>query len=544
MTFSSLTGSGFTLNAAALYDVAASAALEMRNPNFVSDLRGDLALVSIVFAAASLEAFEGMYALAAYDARSGSLLLARDRFGEKPLYLHTDRDGLYFASEPKALFALLGHRLPVDLQQLSRFLVNGYKSLYTRPATFFEGLAELPAGTWLELDGTGTERRGRYWDPTYDAETDRSLEESATAVRDQLTRAVELRLRADVPLAFCMSGGIDSISLIAKRLLQYDVHAFTIVNDDPRYDERELVDCAVRQLGLRHTTVPLSGEDFLPRLRQLVLAHDAPVFTISYYVHWLLMAEIAAAGYRVSVSGTGADELFTGYYDHHLAYLREISGDREHFVRARADWLEYVRPLVRNPHLGDPDLFIRDPAFRGHIFLRREEFAGYLRHEFDEPFEERTYTDSLLRNRMLNELFHEVVPVILHEDDANAMSYSIENRSPYLDRGLFELALSLPTRQLVRNARTKAVLREAMRGIVPADVLDSRRKVGFNAPILDLLDTADPAVRAEVLGDSPVFEHVRRDKIEALLDKRELPNSESKFLFSFLGAKLFLEEYA
>jgi len=199
---------------------------------------------------------------------------------------------------------------------------------------------------------------------------------------------------------------------------------------------------------------------------------------------------------------------------------------------------------VRNPYLSDPDLFVRDPGFRGHIYLGAEEFATYLTNGFAEDFTERDFTSNLLRNRMLNELFAEAVPVILHEDDLNAMSFSIENRSPFLDRALFEHSLTIPTRHLIRDGKAKAVLREAMRGIVPDKVLDNRRKVGFNAPIESLLDADDPAVRAELLADSPLWEHVRRDKVEALLGKRNLPNSESKLLFNVLNAKLFLEEVA
>jgi asparagine synthase (glutamine-hydrolysing) len=124
------------------------------------------------------------------------------------------------------------------------------------------------------------------------------------------------------------------------------------------------------------------------------------------------------------------------------------------------------------------------------------------------------------------------------------MSFSIENRSPFLDRALFEHSLTIPTRHLIRDGRAKAVLRESMRGIVPDKILDNRRKVGFNAPIHALLDTADPAVRAELLADSPLWEHVRRDRVIPLLDKPSLPNSESKLLFNLLNVKLFLEEVA
>ena len=152
-------------------------------------------------------------------------------------------------------------------------------------------------------------------------------------------------------------------------------------------------------------------------------------------------------------------------------------------------------------------------------------------------------TDSLLRNRMLNEMFHEAVPVILHEDDLNAMYFSIENRSPFLDRELFEFCYRIPSRHLIRNGFGKAVLRDAMRGIVPDLVLDNPRKVGFNAPILSFLDLKDPEVRSYVLDKSGIFEHIRREKIEALLAQPDLPNSQSKFLFYFLSSKMFLEEF-
>ncbi|HMX94618.1 MAG TPA: asparagine synthase-related protein, partial [Elusimicrobiota bacterium] len=119
--------------------------------------------------------------------------------------------------------------------------------------------------------------------------------------------------------------------------------------------------------------------------------------------------------------------------------------------------------------------------------------------------------------------------------------HSIENRSPYLDRSLFEFSLTIPTRHLIRGGRAKAVLREAVRGIAPAAVLDNPRKVGFNAPVLDLLDPRDPAVRDWVLADGPLGDYLDPDRVRALLDKDVLPNSESKMLFNIVSTKMFLE---
>jgi asparagine synthase (glutamine-hydrolysing) len=124
------------------------------------------------------------------------------------------------------------------------------------------------------------------------------------------------------------------------------------------------------------------------------------------------------------------------------------------------------------------------------------------------------------------------------------MYYSVENRSPYLDRDLFDWCGRIPTRHLIRRGLAKAPLRDAVRDLLPASIVENPRKVGFNASVKTLLDTSDPQVRSEVLADSPIFDYVRRDAIRGLLDRPQLDDSEGKFLFSFLSSKMFLERFA
>jgi asparagine synthase (glutamine-hydrolysing) len=497
---------------------------------------------------AGLARAEGMWGFALFDETNEALLLSRDRFGEKPVYLMRDADGgLYFGSEVKFIAELAGRWPSVNHDHLNRYMVNGYKALYKGSHCFFDGVSELASGTALSISADGRQVVHHFWQPAGLRIDDKlSYADSVALVRETLIQSVKLRLRADVPLAFCLSGGVDSNALIAiaKRVLNYDVHGFTIVNEDERYDERSMVDIAVRDLDLRHTAVPIEHEGFLDKLRLLVRQHDAPVYTISYYVQWLLMEKIAAQGYKVSISGTGADELFSGYYDHHALYLAEVHGNSARYAEALADWRTHIAPIVRNPFLQDPDVFVKNSRERRHIFLDSDEFSGYLTRPWSEPFAEQRYVDSNMRNRMLNELFNEAVPPILHEDDLNAMYYSVENRSPFLDSALFDVTMRIPTRHLVRRGRAKALLRDAVKGITPEAIIDNPRKVGFNTPILDLLDVSDPDVRAALLDESPIFDHIRRDRIEALVGRRSFPNSESKFLFYFLNTKMFLEEFA
>ena len=492
-----------------------------------------------------LDKCEGMWALAMYDETDGSLLLSRDRFGEKPLYVYRDDSGVYFGSEVKFIAALLNRSLEVNLNHLSRYMVNGYKSLYKTDETFFLGVQELSPASCLTISKDGSQEQKMYWEPSFEQDDSLTYEDAVEGVRAALVRSVRLRLRADVPMAFCMSGGVDSNSLvgIAKRAFDYDVHGFTIMAEDARYEERAQVEHMVGELGLRHTAVPINSTEFRENLTEIIRQHDAPVYTISYYVHWLLMARIAEQGYRISISGTGADELLTGYYDHHNFYLGEVQ-DSPLFESALNSWNDNIAPIVRNPFLKNPRVFIENPGLRDHIYLNSTGFAEYLTYDWSESFAEKRYTSSVLRNRLLNELFHEVVPVILHEDDLNAMYFSIENRSPFLDRELFEICCRIPTSFLVRDGFAKVVLRDAMSGIVPDEILWNHRKVGFNAPILELLDVHDPVTREWLLDDGPIFEYVHRPMIEELIDRDFLKNSESKFLFSFLSSKLFTEQFA
>ena len=491
----------------------------------------------------ALEKLEGMWAFAWYNTANGTTLLSRDRFGEKPLYVWSKKNGLYFGSEVKALAAMANVAPKINENHLLRNLVNGYKSLYKTNETFYSEVKNLAPGTCLTIDSNIKTFSCNYWKPKLIENINLSYADAVDITREAVINAVKLRMRSDVPIAFCMSGGVDSNSLIsvASKILDCDVHGFTIVNTDARYEEQSVIDQSVKELGIKHTSVKLSKHNFLKNLQSLIKHHDAPVYTISYYLHWQLMQHISDEGYKVSISGTAADELFTGYYDHHNLYLHEIYNNKALYEKSLDNWNKYQKKIVRNPYLKDPNLYIKDPNFREHIFMKNNEFKSYLKKEWNEAFVETKFTESLLRNRMLNEMFTETVPVILHEDDLNAMYFSIENRSPFLDCTLFDLAYSIPSQFLVKDGRAKTVLRDAMQGIVPDIILKERRKVGFNAPILDLLDLNDPDVISCLLDDSKIYSLVKKEKIEKILKQESLSNSTSKFLFNFLNTKFFLE---
>jgi asparagine synthase (glutamine-hydrolysing) len=313
------------------------------------------------------------------------------------------------------------------------------------------------------------------------------------------------------------------------------------LDKDSRYDESDNMRATVEDLKIPWNTIQLSTEGSLERLRDLVAYHDAPVATITYLVHSMISEEIHRGGFKVAFSGTSADELFTGYYDHyilHLAEMKNAGRDQEW----REAWKTHILPTVRNPCFQDPDLYVKNPRARDHIYDHQDLFRGTLREPWQEKFREDDYGLTLLRNRMLNELFTENTPVALHEDDLNSMRYSVENRSPYLDTELFKAAYTIPTGELIRYGHAKSVLRDAVQGILNDQVRLDRRKKGFNASLNSLFPVKDPDFR-RFLQDrvSPLAELVDWKVIEPWLDVDPAPNHIGKFLFNLINLRLFFE---
>lgn len=490
-----------------------------------------------------VEQMEGMWSFALFDRRNGELLLSRDRFGEKPLYFVETPEGIYFGSEVKFLKALSGRKFNVNEQQLLRYLVNGYKALYKQPETYFKEVKEVGYATSMTIGRDLSLRNNRYWKPAYKPRK-MSLAEAIEGTRHHLFESVRIRLRADVPLAFCLSGGVDSSALtsIAAKKFGCDVATFSIIDTDERYNEYDNIKATVDDLGCKNHVIHLKPEPTLDRLEQIIGYHDAPIATVTYYIHSYLSEAIAKHGSRVVFSGTAADELFTGYYDHFNLHLYEVRNHPE-YKKYLKDWEEHTGRWVRNPYLKNPELYFKNPKFNDHIYLNNDEFAAFLTVDFKEKYFDENYTDSPLRNRMMNELFHEVTPVVLHEDDLNSMKFSLENRSPYLDSRLFEFAYSIPPEHLMQEGFAKYLLRESVKGVLNDKVRLDRQKKGFNASITSVLDFNSTRVRERLLDDGPVFRFFKRERVEELLSQPVFSDSYNKFFFNFINTKLFLEQH-
>ena len=185
-------------------------------------------------------------------------------------------------------------------------------------------------------------------------------------------KSIEIRLRSDFPIAFFLSGGIDSNSLafIAKKFFNYKMKTYSIIGTDARYDESKMINFANKSLGTDHTNLKINLKklNFIKILKNQIKYHDSPVSTINSLLNFQLYKKVKNDGFKVSISGIGSDEIFSGYYDHHLLYLNEIKNNKKNYIQSLNNWKKIVKPLVRNPFLKNNKLYINDPKFRHHVY--------------------------------------------------------------------------------------------------------------------------------------------------------------------------------
>lgn len=422
-----------------------------------------------------LQRFNGMWAFALWDAGADELFCARDRLGVKPFYYVAADGSFLFASEIKAL---LVHpdvgRQPND-RALMTFLAWGVAD--HNDETMFSGVLQLPPAHALVVRPGGIGEPFRYWDVDVNGEaasapgTDEAAREG---LRNLLTDAVRLRLRADVPVGTCLSGGIDSstLTVLINDLLRTEAPAsvgsrqntFSVCFDDPRFSESRFMDVVVEATGVSsHRTSPDPAR-LWEDIGDLLYAQDEPFASLSIYAQYCVM-RLARDSVKVVLDGQGADEQLGGYIAYQTSYIRGLLREG-HPWRAALELAGSMRH-----HRGFFSWALRQAVVRKD---RRDLLRG-------EPPEVLRYQGSLAEV-LKRETVATNLPLLLHWEDRNSMAFSIESRVPFLDYRLVEYLAALPLDQKIRRGVTKYVLRGAIRGLVPDAIRCRMDKMGFVTP--------------------------------------------------------------
>jgi asparagine synthase (glutamine-hydrolysing) len=479
----------------------------------------------LVWGEKCLERLNGMFAFAIYDGRTQSVFAARDRFGEKPLYVLEHHGTLYLASELKALVdaGLVEKRL--DAGALYHYFAYSY---VMGPRTIFRGVRRLQPGHWLKAEGALLHER-RYWRPL--SPTEQRTDEKAIVdeALETLKDAVRLRLVADVPIGFFLSGGVDSSAVVAlaAEASGQRLETFSIGFDDARYDEREHARYVAKRFGTRHHEFVLEPAS-VETVEEIAWHADEPFADSTALPTWYL-SHLTRQHVKVTLSGDGGDEMFAGYdcYRGHLLSerLRKLPG----FVRSLA--------AVASRRLAAPRLArnIEDAGLEAgerfvakqQVVFRRDDLAGispylapHATAEHDRALFSPLFDDAIspLAGMTLWQQTVSLADDMLVKVDRMSMAHSLEVRAPFLDHRLADLMNRVAFDTKLPRGRQKYLLRQAMASYFPADFL-WRRKQGFDVPLgYWFKQSLERYVRQKLLAPGAMVARVfKREALERIL---------------------------
>ena len=440
--------------------------------------------------------FNGMWGMAIWDTDKRTLTLARDRFGEKPVYYSTVNDRLIFASEIKALFA--SGLIRPELNRAAARDFFQYETLNHTNDSFFVNVQSLPAGSFavVKLEDPTRLVALPYWQ--LEAVDSRlSFQDASARFRALFESSVALRMRSDVAVGSCLSGGLDS-SAIACQMSQFEssspINTFTSGSSDPRFDETRWAKIVSDALGTRAHHTTLCQQTLLDDLESLLWHQEEPFNSVGTFAQWQVMRCARQAGVPVLLDGQGADEIMMGYKKFYLWHLRSLA--------ARGQWISAANEAVALALRGDrgvlrwregirywPELLrpkghlLSDYMIGNHL-LGGDLLGGDLPRDASASagsFHRSSANVSLLQ-RQMDDLSRFSLPVLLRHEDRNSMAWSVESRVPFLDHRLVEFLLGLPVEFNLRSGQTKALLRHAFAGALPEAVLNRRDKMGYATP--------------------------------------------------------------
>jgi len=491
-----------------------------------------------------LEKFRGMFAIALWDDKRSELWLIRDRIGIKPLYYSILNGRINFASEIKALLQDPEQKRAVDEEAFYHYL-----SFLTTPApqTLFAGIMKLPAGTWLNIRENGQIRENRYWDVWDHTQplVDVSEEEIARAILSELRTAVRLRKVSDVPVGVFLSGGIDSSTnaVLFSEGEKNPIKTFTIgyQGEYQSYkNETHYARQIATRVGAEHHERLLTQQDLIDFLPHMVHLQDEPiadpVCMPVYYVSKLAREN----GVIVCQVGEGADELFWGYpgwkralwlqhYDHlpvphglkklGLRSLRLLGKEQTVYY----EWLR--RGVLGQPIFwGGAEAFTEAQKQRLLSLRLRKELSGLSSWDVLQPIRQR-FVDKAWEKTDLHwmsylDLNLRLPELLLMRVDKMSMGVSLEGRVPFLDHKFVELAMSVPESVKTKNGTLKYILKKAVRGVIPDELID-RQKQGFGVPIYEwFLDHLGQKTRKEMNDFCDQTDFFDTSEVKRLFDQR------------------------
>ena len=440
-----------------------------------------------------LHHFDGMFAMAIWDEKAEKLFIARDRFGEKPVYYCNNAEIFAFASEIKSLWKY-GIEKAVNEKLLYNFLTIDYTCNPGNPAeTFYNSVYKLPAASYLVYSKSSGELLiEKYWQIYPEINPSIRPEEAVEHLSYLLSHSVKKRLRSDVPIGTSLSGGLDSSTIVALcekyKTSNYTHKCFTAIFEGFENNEKEYAGTVVNEFGLEFHPVEIKIED-VPDLMQLVMhAQDEPISSGSAFVQYAVYREAKKNGIKVLLDGQGADEILGGYHKYYKWYWQELYRNRK---LSSSHELQHARQLGIREHFNIANkLTALLPDFMTALHQSRKARTAYLMPDFDKEFSSQYKNDLYyttpasydLNGILYYNTFVNGLEELLRFADRNSMANSVEIRLPYLNHELVNYLFTLPPSLKIKDGWTKWILRKSAEPMLPSSIAWRKDKIGFEPP--------------------------------------------------------------
>ena len=431
----------------------------------------------------AFDKLDGAWSFAFLDKKRKTITLSRDRFSEKPLYYLETHNGYYFGSSPSYILSLIGKQPYVNLEKLERYIRYDFKSMYVDNETFINDVKSLPFSTNLIIDINGSTKFVKYFHGCKNVEFG-DIDDISKKLKSSIVKSLNYRMRSDKPIAFLLSGGVDSSSLcyLASKKLKKNITCFSVGSVDEKYDESTNIDKTLSELKCDHFYIypEIDAQSISNMLMEYSEEFLSPLPGQNYLMYSELNRIIKSKGYSVVISGHGGDELFGGYFIHHNQYVKSKKGLIE-FDDVISDFNQYVKPQLRNPNLADIEHFCNSEDSFLSSFEEYEHIDHFFKKEIKlVKFSPIRYSFDLFKKKLDEDLFYFTLPQHVVASDQISMFFSLENRSPFLSKDIYNIARSIPNNFLIYKGYGKYILRKSMDGIVPDSILWDRKKRGFN----------------------------------------------------------------
>lgn len=461
---------------------------------------------------ASVEKFNGMWAFCIYDSDKGQCFASRDRFGVKPFYYVNTSSSFSFASEQKAFIKSGLLTASIDQKALHNYLVN--ENLENDPANFFEGITELwPGHNLIYTIASGDIKTTPYFHLSNHINLKNdglSEKELVEKISFAFENSVRLRLRSDVEVGTCLSGGLDSSALAVtiSEITGQPLSCFTSVFRQETFNEENYADLVAKKINAKHFKVEPTPDNFLKEVDQLIYSQDVPIWSTSTYAQYKVMELAKQHHIKVVLDGQGADELFGGYHHHLVAHWNNLLAQGQPLQAIKE--ISAGRKTFQNPFV-----FYLKERLKQKKYFDKNQFGVLLKDDFlaSSDIKNPNVYFGELNEQLVNDIYETRLKSFLKCEDRCGMWHSVESRTPFSDDiELISLLFSFNANRKIKNGVSKHLLREALKEKLPNEIYTRYDKIGFETPMQKWMHQLRPHILNEIKTTN--FEFINYSNLE------------------------------